>query len=284
MKKTKWLFWLIQGAIVVVVNPLNIEVVPAYVISHLAAEQMTPEQEVSLFNLIGYTEEGKKKWEIFGKSAVMAEQLIHLDGILAKVYGEDEGTTLRAKKGTYDEEAKKVHLEEDVVITNAEGAVLETEALDWDADADKVTSEAPVKIVRDDIIATGLGAEAHPRLKTAVLKKDVKVDVNQATEITCDGPLEVDQNKNLAIFRENVVITDKEGQIQADLVIAHFDRESQAITEVEAEGNVVIIRGDNRSFSDRLLYDHRTGKVTLLGKPKLYIIPGKDDKSEFITN
>ena len=61
--------------------------------------------------------------------------------------------------------------------------------------------------------ATGKGLSASPGLRKAQLNEDVSMTVNtepkkkegRKVTITSDGPMEIDQANNLAVFRDNVV-------------------------------------------------------------------------------
>jgi LPS export ABC transporter protein LptC len=50
---------------------------------------------------------------------------------------------------------------EEVVFTNTEGDRLETEALTWAQDSDKVYTDKPVKVVRGGDIIFGRGLDAN---------------------------------------------------------------------------------------------------------------------------
>ncbi len=254
------------------------------------------EQSISEFNITGFAEEGKKNWEISGKSADVFEQKVELKEVVGKLYGEQEDIMLTAQKGDFDKTKGNIHLEENVVITTTEGAKLTTQTLDWDRDQQRVSTKDVVNIQRDNMIAEALGAFGQPDLKKLNLEKDVLVQINTSqvesqeigeedrVTITCDGPLEVDYEKNIAIFYNNVKVDQKDTQIYSDRMDVYFvmrddslDTQGTAqmagnqIEKIVAQGNVKIRRGENVSYSNEAVYDARQKKIVLTGRPKLVI-------------
>lgn len=92
---------------------------------------------------------------------------------------------------------------------------------------------------------------------------------NTPTVITSDGPLDVDFNKNIAIFHDNVVIKDKNGQVYSDLMRVFFKNENREISRVEAEGNVIIYVDNKIAKGDKALYKVPEGILELTGNPRI---------------
>ena len=162
-----------------------------------------------------------------------------------------------------------------------------------------ISTSWPVKIERSDIVATGLGATAMPQMKKVMLNKNVKVlllhdvmggdsleikEEKQGKEeqekfkatITCDGPLEIDYENNIAVFENNVKVNDERGQIYADRMDACMDPISKNILKVIAEGTVKVVRGRDSTYSEKAVYTTADQKIVLLGKPKIFIHADKE--------
>lgn len=247
----------------------------------------TPDEMLSSFSVSGYARGGKRQWDLAGKSAdIMAEE-IKLSDVRGKVYGKETNMTIVADQGNLDRANNNVHLEKNVQVITDDGATLNTDYLDWDAQNQRLSNEDPVWIERDRMKAKGVGIIAQPVLNKVEIKKDVTVELSikeddAPTVITCDGSLEVEYERNLAIFKQNVLVKDMRGEILADKIDLYLARQTQegkkiegmqgmGIDKVVAEGNVEIHRGENISFSEKAVYDTETGKLTLTGKPKLVI-------------
>lgn len=270
------------------------------VVSFAATEDA--QQTVSEFNLAGFGEKGKKTWEISGKSADIFTQNVKLTDIVGRLYG-DEDITLTAKKGDLDKNKGNVHLEDDVVITTEEGATLTTSTLDWDRTNQSVSTKDRVNIVRDNLFVQAQGAIGQTDLKKVNLEKSVAVQITPAQNqtqpeglknkiiITCDGPLEIDYEKNIATFYNNVKVDQVDNQLYSDRMEVYFSRNNKAepatqgsstmlggsqIEKIIAKGNVKIVRGENISYSDEAVYNNTDKKITLTGRPKL-IIYSKED-------
>lgn len=237
-------------------------------------------QKILSFNLEGYRDNGEKKWEIKGSSANILANVITLDYITAKAYGDDGSVTLKAKKGIYDKVTKDVYLENNVIGKTSDGARLLTERLSWNQKTESVSTDALVRIEKDNLFSTGKGATGNPQLKQVELKKDVVVEIrdNPPTLITCDGPLTVNYKRNIAILNNNVKIRDQRGQIDSDTMKIMFDPKTRKITRVVAIGNVRILRDGNSTYSERAMYSVKNGIVKLIGKPKIVVFAREDKK------
>jgi LPS export ABC transporter protein LptC len=255
------------------------------------------QQQMSDFSLSGFGEKGKKNWDLTGKQADIATEVIKLNDIVSNFYGDAENMKLTANHGDFDRVKGSLHLENDVVITTSTGAKLSTNSLDWDRKAQLVTTSDPVNIVKGDVTIDGQGARANTGLNKVDLEKDIKVHIDNAAapgkpkaqkiEITCDGPLEVDYQKNLAIFHNKVNVQAQDGVIESDLMEVYFSADKSPkndagkvqpealdgskIDKIIARGNVRITRDRNVSISEEAVYYAAERKITLTGRPKLVI-------------
>lgn len=256
-----------------------------------------PGQQIAGFSLAGYGEQGKKSWDISGQSADIFQDTVKLNDVIGNVYGQDEDIKLTADKGDFDKKDGKVHLEKNVVITTSAGAKLTTDSLDWDRNAQIVSTKDTVNIEKENIMAVAVGAKGEPNLKKVALEKEVKLDINPAQEqmldsqgvkekitVTCDGPLEIDYDKNIATFKNNVVVERADSTIYSDTMDVYFlasndesakeDAKSftgSKIDRIVARGNVRVEKGENVSYSEEAIYSAADKKLVLTGRPKLII-------------
>ena len=127
---------------------------------------------------------------------------------------------------------------------------------------------------------TGQGMQAHPAMKTAQIEKDVTATMDTEPEpeitkmmtITSDGPMVVDQTKSYAVFQDNVVAMQEGQTMTADRMEIYFDEEKKQIKQMICTGHVVMIRGENKSFADKAVYDGVERRLTLSGRPKLILL------------
>ncbi len=248
-----------------------------------AADEIPPPnvmQKILSFNLEGYRDNGEKKWELNGACADIFSNVIKLDYVTVKAYGDETSMTLTATRGVFDKNTKDIHLRKNVVGRSSDGARLLTDSLDWNQKAERVTTDAIVRIEKDNLFSVGRGAVGTPGLRQVELKKDVTVEIreNPPTIITCSGPLIVDYKKNISILNNNVKISDQRGKIYSDLMKVLFDPKTRKITRVIAIGNVRTLKEGNSTYSQRAIYNVRDGKVRLIGKPKIVVFPKEKEK------
>ncbi|MFC1632355.1 LPS export ABC transporter periplasmic protein LptC [Candidatus Omnitrophota bacterium] len=262
-----------------------------------------PDEMLSSFSVSGYGENGMRQWDLEGTSADIMTQEIKLENVKAKVYGQDTNMNIVAETGSLNRADNNVHLEKNVVVTSDDGARLTADYLDWNAQNQTMATDSPVWIQRGVMQAKGVGLMAQPELQKVALKKDVTVEVSFAKEsagleasqpsstvITCDGPLDVDYQNNLAIFHDNVNVQDARGEIFSNKMDVYFGAgdsaadaakqvagmEGVGIDKVVAWGDVQIHHGENTTYSQKAVYDTRTGKLTLTGQPQLVIYSADD--------
>lgn len=231
------------------------------------------EGQISTFTLSGYGEGGKKKWQVEGQTADIFSQIVQLDEVVAKAYGDERTIVLTSDEGRFDKVSNDVLLEQNVVATTSDGIRLFTDQMNWKAKEERMSSDGYVVVQKDKVESVGTGAQAEPGLKTFQLNKAVTVRIQPATVITCSGPLEVDYAKGLAVFRDNVKVADERGEVYADRMDVHLHPQTQKIMKVVASGKVRIVRGQNQSLSDEATYFPPENKVILSGNPKLTLYP-----------
>jgi len=240
-----------------------------------------PDQKFEGFNLQGYTSEGEKAWNVNGDTADITGNEISISNVDADTYGEDS-MNLTAGSGTVNQASGNMHLETDVTITSESGTKMITDTLDWSRDDDLVSTEDDV-IITDPVkglVITGTGMDAKPGLKTAQVNKDVTAMIDTELDkveqkivtITCDGPMVIDRAKSMATFTDNVVAIQDDQTLKADRMEIYFSSTDSKIKDLICIGNVEVIRGENKTYAQSLVYDAITEKMTLSGRPKLILL------------
>jgi LPS export ABC transporter protein LptC len=227
--------------------------------------------KIQTFSIFGFSESGKKKWQVEGKSADILAEAIQLSDITAHSYEDKTKVCLKADRGIFDRRSNDLVLQENVVATTDDGTKLTTDLLKWDAKGEHVDTDKKVHIERKEIEVEALGASAKPNLKIAQLKKDVKVNAKPSTIITCDGPLDIDYNNHIAHFNQNVKLDNGQVQVFADKAKGYFDPNKRVLRKVICEGSVKVIRGNNATYAETLIYIPTEGRVILSGRPKVII-------------
>ena len=259
-------------------------------------------QQINGFSLSGYGERGKKSWDLSGKTADILNDVVKMDKVVGNMYGVQDNINLTSDKGEFNKAEGKVHLQDNVVITTTSGAKLTTDSLDWDRKNQFVSTKDLVNIKKDNMTVVATGATGQTSLKKVAFNKDVRLDIDQAGKdklappdpknkivITCDGPLQIDYEKNVAVFENNVKVERPDSVIYSDRMEVYFlpgkksevkdNKEEKApggmnggkIDRIFASGNVKVVRGENISFSQEAVYSAVDQKLTLSGRPKLVI-------------
>ncbi|MFH1782532.1 MAG: LPS export ABC transporter periplasmic protein LptC, partial [Candidatus Omnitrophota bacterium] len=228
------------------------------------------DQELDGFSLVQYEDSGEKKWILSGKEATVEEDKVFIDEVSILSFSKDSIFKLKARKAYFNTKTQFVHMEDDVIIKNVSGLKLTADYLDWDSKLDSITTESKVFIKRSDFDAFGIGAFYDMEEKKAVLKKNVTVTSSlHKLIIRCDGPFEIDYNNDLAVFHNNVYIKDERGDIFANIVTAHFNKDKKDIDRIVAQDEVEITNRDSVITTDKAIYIVQEERLILPEKPKL---------------
>lgn len=260
-------------------------------------------QQINDFSLSGFGDQGKKAWDLSGKSADILNEVVRLKEVVGNHYAGKDTVNLTADKGDFNKNSGVVHLEDNVVITTSGGAKLTTDSLDWDRKKQIISTLDRVNVHKQDMNLSGIGAKSVTALKTMELEKDVRLDIQPAEDkikgkekimIICDGPLEVDYEKNIAVFNNNVKVEKPDLTIYSDRMQVYFTpkkeeakgvQESMAmassINKIVAQGNVRILRGENTTYSQEAIYDAASKKITLTGRPQIIIYQSENIDAAF---
>ncbi len=258
-------------------------------LSPVSLKAYDSEQQLQGFSLSGFDQKGKKTWTVKGNFADIFSDVVYLKDITANMYGDKDNLCLVADKGKYDKTKSIIYLQDNVVATTDSGARLKTDSLELQQDRQLVKTDDRVAIDRENTLTTAKGLRAKPDLKRVRLVRDVKVDISevkapakgkeaksdsgvpQLTTITCDGSLEIDYSKQIAIFNRRVCAINKDAKINSNRMKVYFDFENKKIINIIAEGNVKIVREGNISYSKKAVYSTQEQTLTLTGRPKIII-------------
>ncbi len=251
------------------------------------------DQQIGDFSLSGFGDKGKKSWDLAGKSADIFNEVVKLKKVVGNNYAQNDTINLTADNGDFNKKSGLVHLQDNVVISTSSGSKLTTDTLDWDRKQQIVSTLDKVNLTRADMNLSGQGALGQTGLKQIVLDKDVRLDIltlnkqigkKEKIVIICDGPLDVDYEKNIAIFNNNVKVEKSDLIIYSDKMQVYFTPKQQnkgvvgdlagissSLSKIIALGNVRIIRGENISYSQQAIYTATDKKITLTGKPQIII-------------
>lgn len=236
---------------------------------------LSEEQKILSFDMTGYTKDGKKKWDIQGKSADIISNTVILNEIEANAYSDDRAVALKAHTGRYDKRDNSVRLEDNVVVTTSDGVNLAAEWLKWESETDLIKTDGFVEVKKDNLYATGYGASASTKHKEVQLNRDIVVRQDDVT-IKCGGPLAIDYDKNKASFYGGVKVTEPRGELIADRLDMFFNPDSHEIEKVIAERNVELIQGPNVAKGQKIIYMLASGEAILTGNPEILIYSKKD--------
>lgn len=113
----------------------------------------------------------------------------------------------------------------------------------------------------------------------------------QPIEITADKSVEWLRNQQQYVARENVIVTQGNMKIFADLLTADYRdgaQSSMEIWQLTAEGNVRIADETNTAYGDKGVYDVTQGIATLTGKDLKLVSPDQTvtatDRMEYHAN
>ena len=246
-----------------------------------------PSHKVYSFSFSKYKTNGTKELVIDGDSADIFSRTVVLSNVIAKAYADEQPVTVTADDGLFDKGSGKVHLKNNVVATTENGAKMITDSLDIFPSKKIIETEATAIVKKDNLNIKGDGAFGDSQMKNVKFKKNVTVVVQSEsdgkkipTTITCDGPLDIDYDKNIAHFHKNVVAEDSRGRLTSDEMEVHYNKATKKIAKIVATGNVVIRNPDgNETYSDNVVYLAEEGRIILGGDTEALYLIGSDKAS-----
>ena len=114
-------------------------------------------------NTISEEKNGRKIWELTSAhiEVDVDTQDVTMQGITGHFYAEDGKTAeLKAKSGVYNGRSKDVKLNDDIIITYSDGAVLTGKEMEWKNEAELLIVSGDVKATRGDTLLTADKLEA----------------------------------------------------------------------------------------------------------------------------
>lgn len=272
-------------------------------------EAEKPTHKIYNFTFTKYTSDGERELEIEGDSANIFANIVNLNNVIAKAYAEESPVTITADSGVFDRSTSKIHLKKNVVATTDTGARLLSPSLDIDPPTKTIETDEEAQVKKDNIDIMGTGAKGDSHLKQVQFRKSVTVVIQSddsddplgiesktkrrsskdkdgkknRTVITCDGPLDIDYENNIAHFFNNVTVVDKRGRLMADKMDVYYNESRKGVQKIVATGNVVIENPDgNTTYSDNVIYLAEEGRVILGGDPEASYIPNSSFKKEYV--
>ncbi len=238
-----------------------------------ASKQQQESQKVYYFSFSKYNPKGGKEIEIEGDSANILGETVDLLNVVAKAYADETPVTITADRGNYQKKTNMMHIEQNVVATTQDGTRMTTDKLDIYPDKHVMENDVQTVVRKNNINVDGIGARGDTNLKRVKFNKNVTVVVQpdkksgeEPTVITCDGPLEIDYNRNIAYFKKNVVAKDHRGTLYSDAMDVYYSKTTKKVSKIIAIGNVVIENPDgNKTYSDNVIYLADEGRVILGG-------------------
>ncbi len=209
-------------------------------------------QEVYAFKVEGFDENRKVQWELEGESANVVLDEINIRDLRGIYYGDDATFTIFADSAVYNKKTQDIELKDNIVGKTSDGGELVTDYAKWNAKNEEITTDSYVIIKRQNRVCMGRGLVTRPRLKRVTFRKEIEVDIAPDKKIICSGPFEIDHEKNVAIFNNNVKIIDKESETFADRLTVYLNPDTNKVERVVTEGNVRIVhRGDIEDMGNK---------------------------------
>jgi len=202
-------------------------------------------QEVYTFKVEGFDEKRKLQWKLEGKSANVVLDKINIMDLKGIYYGSDETFTVFADNAIYNKNTQDIELRDNVVGKSSDDGELVTDYAKWNAKKEVITTDSYVIIKRKNIVCMGRGLVTKPRLKWALFREDAEVDIAPDKKILCSGPFEIDHEKNMAIFNNNVKIIDAESETFTDKLTVYLDPDTNEVERLVTEGNVRVVHRGN---------------------------------------
>jgi len=202
-------------------------------------------QEVYAFRVEGFGEDRKVQWGLEGESARVVGDKINIINLRGVYYGDDMTFTIFADNAVYDKKNQDIELKTNIVGKTSDGGEFITDYAKWNARSEVITTDSRVTVRRQNITCTGRGLITKPRLKWVSFREEVEVDIAPDKKITCSGPFELNQEKNIAIFNDNVKILDGDNETFTDKLTVYLNPETNEIERVVTEGNVKVVHRGN---------------------------------------
>ncbi len=225
----------------------------------------------------------------------------------------DRTLSLQAGVAQVDQTTRHIRMEQEVTLHTSDGLWLTAPVLHWLPDEKRMATDTPVRIETATMVVKGRGLEGYTQLQQATILEDVELVLSPSADggpagpalqsgagalgappkargkpshvhITCEGPLAFDYTRDIATFERQVHVQDSGGDLYADRLIAYLEPATHTIRYAEAMGHVRIDQQQHTAQSERAVYEPGVGRITLVGRPSLLIVPsgGADSSSQSV--
>lgn len=258
-------------------------------------------EEVKGFTMTLVDKDGTEKAIVNGSTAnILPGGTIEIVDVVSRVFDRDNiggDTLIHSSRGIYNRLQNVVDTNQFVRI-NRRDMVITGTGLHWEPDKEEMEIHRNVKVEytskrksensKADITESStvdtpsLKSTQHkgtnPEVKSTEQAQGQNNNLKEesmVTVITAEGSGKLNYKWGIvAIFRENVELDDKNTDMKAHLMKMFFDKETEALTKVEAYGNVKIKQPKRKSFCRKAVYFVDDDKIILTGGPK--IVQGSD--------
>lgn len=252
-------------------------------------EFVAPSPEASLsiqgFHAVNLNEEGRKETIDAEEAELYQDRNVAiLKHVETRIFTKGDSVIhIQGREGKYHLNKKDMEFMGDIVATSEnQGYQLKTESLNYIDSQKLLSSDNPVWIGgpnprEPSLEVTGIGLRAYTKTETLAILNNVhcnKYDVEaERIEITSNYA-EIYLNKNQALFKENVLVKQKDMNIFSDRFFVTFNSRNKAMDEAKAFDNVKIVQGERVATCNEALLLNREGKIVLTGNPK--VVQGQD--------
>lgn len=249
----------------------------------------TPPQEVNLsiigFHAVNLDSEGRKGTIDAKEAEVYKERgFALLKDVDAKIYTKGDNTIrIRAQEGKYYLEKKDIEFFKDIVATSENlGYEFKTNTLKYEDGSSLLSTDDPVWISgpnpkEPSLEVTGQGLRGHTKTEEFSLLKDVrskKHDVGAPSMEIDSDKVDVALNKNEALFKENVVVRQKDMNIFTDNFLVTFNSRDKSIEKAKAFDVVKIVQSERVATCQKAFILNKEQKIVMMGHPK--VVQGED--------
>jgi LPS export ABC transporter protein LptC len=133
---------------------------------------------------IDETLEGNLRWTLDAAQAHVYEdrRVTVMKQVVVKVFSREGTWTVTADEGTLDNQKKDVTLEGNVVVTSSDGLRMTTTTLSWLHEGRRLSTDAPVEIVRAGTTIHGRGLDVRMQEERAALGGKVRVVITDRSK------------------------------------------------------------------------------------------------------
>jgi len=158
-----------------------------------------------------------------------------------------ESERIRSDHGSYQQEKGLVTFTGQVVVTNADGLEVNTEALTYDQHSNVANTEVAVNFHRAEMSGSSVGAVLHTKERTLQLLKDARLVITSADQAKGGPPLEIRgqhagyaEREGVVRFTGEVQVTQGDQAGRADMITGFINQGTHKLERVEARGNAYL--------------------------------------------